>query len=328
MKKISSRSLIYLLLAVIAILPGEVVSACDWCLLSQGLSPLQTMSGSGIRVSQRYTRLEDDLYHGSDREHNPGAEEEYWTTEFAGFYGVTENMTLMVTVPVRKTRIDGHMHRHHDGEMELHSDMKGEESGLGDISVLARYTFFKSHSLDSIFSAAVLAGVKLPTGDTDGRTDDGMEYLDAHGQLGTGSTDYLAGISLNYAAGRASVSANVLGARTGRGETGDEDHRFGNMINYDITGKYRVYPGEAGPGGTQVFLALGVNGEYRERETEEGTEVYDSGGHTVYLSPGIQVVLAPHWVIELSYQHAVYHNLFGTQLGEDFRTVGAITYLF
>ena len=54
----------------------------------------------------------------------------------------------------------------------------------------------------------------------------------------------------------------------------------------------------------------------------------DSGGNTVYLTPGIQVVLVPHWVIELSYQHAIYHDLNGTQLGETYKAITGVTYLF
>ena len=40
----------------------------------------------------------------------------------------------------------------------------------------------------------------------------------------------------------------------------------------------------------------------------------DSGGNTVYLTPGLQVGLVPHWVLELSSHHAIYHNLNGTQV--------------
>ncbi|MBI5327759.1 MAG: hypothetical protein HZB80_05650 [Deltaproteobacteria bacterium] len=99
-------------------------------------------------------------------------------------------------------------------------------------------------------------------------------------------------------------------------------------MNYDITAKYRVYPAEFAPSTTQLFFSLGLNGELREREKENGVEVVNSGGHTTYLTPGVQVVAAPHWVFELSYQHPVYHNLYGTQLAEDYKVNGAVTYLF
>lgn len=57
-------------------------------------------------------------------------------------------------------------------------------------------------------------------------------------------------------------------------------------------------------------------------------ELDDSGGHTVYLSPGLQVSVGPNWVFEVSYQHAVYHDLNGVQLGENYKVFGSLIYLF
>jgi hypothetical protein len=138
----------------------------------------------------------------------------------------------------------------------------------------------------------------------------------------------LIGASGNVARGRLGLAANVLGGITGEGEVGDVDHSFGDWLNYDVTGRYRVYPGAIGGQPSTVFLSLGVNGELRGRETEDGVEVGDSGGHTIYIAPGMQVNFAEHWVAEFSYQHAVYHDLNGVQLGEDYKVFGSIVYLF
>jgi len=124
------------------------------------------------------------------------------------------------------------------------------------------------------------------------------------------------------------VSGNVLGAITGEGKFGDTDHRFGDSINYDLTGRYRLFPTTLGQSPTQIFVSLGLAGEVRAKEHEDGVEVGDSGGHTVYIAPGLQANFAEHWVAELAYQYAVYHNLNGTQLGEDFKVFGSLTYLF
>jgi hypothetical protein len=175
---------------------------------------------------------------------------------------------------------------------------------------------------------AGLAGIKFSTGRTNAKTSDGAEYLDSHLQAGTGSTDYLIGLSYSHSLQRFSVSANMLGTITTAGKFGDTKHEFGNALNYDVSGKFRVYPEAFSPQKPQLFFALGVNGEIREREKITGDSVDDSGGNTVYLSPGIQLVLVPHWVIELSYQHAIYHNLNGTQLGETYKAIEGVTYLF
>ena len=301
--------------------------SCDFCILSQGISPLETVKGAGIRINERYTLL-DEVYKGTEKVKNPGAREEFWTAEFTGFYGVTEDLMLLGVIPYKKTKLDGHLHVHADGDIEVHSDMKGEQSGLGDIALLGRYTFFKTHTIDTTTTIAGLLGVKLATGKTDGKTEDGAEFLDSHLQLGTGSTDYLVGLSLSHAIQKFSLSANLLGIIATEGKAGNTKHQFGNMLNYDITAKYRIHPYELAPTAAQLFVAIGVNGETREREKENGAEVINSGGSTLYASPAIQLTLPPHWVAEIQYQHPIYHNLYGTQLAEDYRFVGGVTYLF
>lgn len=56
--------------------------------------------------------------------------------------------------------------------------------------------------------------------------------------------------------------------------------------------------------------------------------VDDSGGHTAYVAPGLQVNYAQHWVAEFSYQHAVHDYLNSVQLGEDYKVFGSLTYPF
>ncbi len=298
---------------------------CDYCLLSQGISPLETVKGSGLRVTERYSSL-SSVYHGTQEVENPGAKEEYYTTEFSGFFGVSENLVLIANIPYKKTRLNGHLHVHADG-VEAHPD-KGEETGLGDISFLARYTFYRGHSLDMTNTIAGVWGVKLPTGKTDGKTEDGADFLDSHLQLGTGSTDFLVGLSFSHAHGNGSLSANILAAITGDGESGNTDHRFGNTLNYDLTGKYRVYPSAVSPAAAQFFVALGLNGELMDREVEAGAEVNGSGGHKLYLTPGIQAIIGQHLTVEATYHHPIYINVNGIQIVEDKKIIGGISYIF
>lgn len=323
------RKLSITLLFFIAILfLGNRVEACDYCMLSQGISPLETIKGKGIRITERYTVLKS-VYQRDDKLDIHGAKEKYWTTEFTGFYGITEKLTLLAVVPVKKNIMEGHFHVHSDGSTGVHTDNKGDEFGLGDVAVLGRYTFLRKHSLDTTTNIAGLAGVKFPNGKTDGRREDNSSrYLDSHMQPGTGSTDFLLGLSMSHSVRRLTISTNLLGAITTEGEAGNEKHQFGNSLNYDLTARYRVYPDVISPSGQQLFFAFGINGEVRGKEEEEGVELANSGGHTVYLSPGVQVVMSPHWVFELSYSHPVYHKLNGIQLGEDYKISGGVTYLF
>lgn len=311
--------------ALLALIAAPLCEACDYCLLGQGISPLQTQTGAGIRVNSRYTLL-DSVYRGSNEASNPGVKEEYWATDVSGFYSLSDKLLVLVNAPLRKTEGDGELVEGPNGEPER-EDSTGGATGLGDVSVFARYRLFGRHSAAGSTLVAAVVGIKLPTGSTDQHNDQG-EYLDSHLQLGTGSTDALLGLSFDHAFERTSVSANMLYAFTGNGEVGHQSHRFGDSVNYDVTAKYRVAPATNEPDRNAWFVSLGINGEAREHEHLDGDRVGDSGGHTVYLTPGAQCVLANRWIVEATYQYAVYHDLDQTQLGEDYRVFAGVTYLF
>jgi len=315
----------FLFALLVGLLISAPVRACEYCLIGQGISPLQTQTGAGLRIAQRYTLL-DSVYEGRSELGNPGVKEEYWTTEISGFYSASDRLLVLATLPVRRTRGDGELAVGPGGDPER-EDITGDSLAFGDLSLLGRYTLYSRHTLDATTLLAGVIGVKLPTGGTTRHGDQG-EYLDAHLQPGTGSTDLLLGVSIAHAMGRYTLSANLLASIAGKGETGGDSHRFGNSLNYDVTGKYRVTPAIAGAASNAVFLSLGVNGEYRGREKLAGVTLPDSGGHTLYITPGLQFQTGSHWIFEATYQHAVYHDMNEMQLGEDYKVFGAATYLF
>lgn len=313
------------IVAAVAVVASMPVAACDYCLISQGISPLQTQTGAGLRIAHRYTRL-DSVYDGDDEVDNPGVREEYWTTELSGFVSLNERLTALVNLPLRKTKGDGELAEGPGGEPER-EDITGDTTDFGDLSLLGRYRFLSRHTLDTSTLVAAVFGIKLPTGSTNRHGDQG-EHLDSHLQPGTGSTDLLLGVSLDHAIGRYSLSANLLASLPGEGETGGESHRFGNTLNYDVTARYRVAPSVPGETADAFFVSLGVNGESRAKEELDGDTLDDTGGHTLYLTPGLQYRHGANWVVEATYQYAFYHKLNETQLGEDYRLTGSLTYLF
>src|SRR4030067_2997349 len=222
------------------VLWADLSHACDYCLLTQGLSPLQTTTGLGIRIDERYTAL-SSMYSGTDKVYNPGNKETHLTTQVTGFYAINPDLTALVVVPyVRKTM------KEWDEGMGMF--MEGKATGLGDIALMGRYIFYKRHELASTTLLAGQAGVKLPTGATD-KKDDMGDVMDAHIQPGTGSTDLLLGVNLSHATGRFTLATNLLFFINGEGETGDAKHEFGDTLNYDVTGIYRIYP-DPPPGAT------------------------------------------------------------------------------
>ncbi len=313
-------TIVFLIISTV-VLWADLSHACDYCLLTQGLSPLQTTTGLGIRIDERYTVL-NSMYNGTDKVDNPGNKETHLTTQVTGFYAINFDLTALVVVPyVRKTM------KEWDEGMAMF--MEGKGIGLGDIALMGRYTFYKRHELASTTLVAGQIGVKLATGATD-KKDNMGEVMDAHIQPGTGSTDLILGLNLNHAAGRFTLSTNLLYFINGEGETGDEKHEFGDMLNYDVTGIYRIYP--AMPPGPTVSLALGIAGEWRGNEKEDGVDI-GLNGHVVYLNAGILFIPDPKWIAELNYRPAIYHDLpvitgGEDQMGEDYKATLSLTRLF
>ncbi len=290
-----------------------VFDACDFCLAAQGISPLEVGS-SGLRIDVRYLSV-GSLYQSGSRTANADRElETHLTQQYSLLYALDNNFTLAALVPIP---------RRHSERVEGRGTMVvGNQFGLGDVAFLGRLKLYVGHDIASTFILSVQGGLKLPTGRTDGR-DSKDELLDAHIQLGTGSTDILAGMSGFAAIGRFAFIGNILGSLTGAGANG---HQFGNSLNYDGTARYRIWPDDYD--NPQFFLTLGLSGELRGHERQDGFVDPNSGGNVVYASPGVQVFLTPAFTIEFSYQQAVYHNLYGQQLGEDYRLMSGLQILF
>jgi hypothetical protein len=204
--------------------------------------------------------------------------------------------------------------------------------GLGDIIAMMLYTLIRfsgSSTEEEVISTgseamtiiSLSGGVKLPTGRTDFMHDG--EYLDSHLQPGSGSTDIVLGTSILWTLDRTTFVTNILGSFPGTGARG---HRFGNYINADLTGRYRIIASE--DNFSTLAVTLGLSGELRAQETQDGVLLDDSGGSVLYLSPGVQWTVSEKISLEASYHLPVYHYLGGTQLGESYRIMGGAQYLF
>lgn len=315
-------------------LSPNTVLACDYCLLTQGLSPLETTRGFGFRLDGRYTVL-NSMFSGTNKVENHDNEKEtHFTTQMTAFYNVSERFTMIGIVPLSSRKIsldveDGHGHADeeelagdHDGGLIHSHSAPGAVLSIGDLSIMGRYTFLQKHDFQQSTLLAFQAGFKIPTGATD-ELDDAGEFLDAHIQPGTGSWNFLVGLSFNYVKDRFGLSSNVLYSINSTGEAGEDDYRFGNWLNADITAKYPIISGKR-----NLFLALGLNGEFRGKEEINGQTIANTGGEVLYLAPGLQLMLSRHFILETSLLYPVYHNLNGNeQLGEDLKTFFGVNYL-
>src|ERR1017187_7845594 len=83
-------------------IPG-LYSECDFCMCSQGVSPL-AMGGSAIRYDARYTELNDNYSIGKYQANPTNHQEQYFTQTLSFTYGIAPDLSATLLVPfARKT---------------------------------------------------------------------------------------------------------------------------------------------------------------------------------------------------------------------------------
>ncbi len=184
--------------------------------------------------------------------------------------------------------------------------------GIADTLLFARYTAFRRDGRGHTLRIAPFFGLELPTGDNDDR--DAAGRLPAPLQLGSGSWDFVGGAVLT----RQTLDYEVDAQFSYKLNTRADGFRFGDELRLDSSFQYRLWPRQLGSG-TPGFLygSLEANLSSRQKNKTPGGSDPDSGGLSMFISPGIQFVAA-RWVIETVVQLPVVQNLNGLGLKDDF----------
>jgi len=219
-------------------------------------------------------------------------------------YGATSDLALFGVLPYL------------DKRLEL-TDSSGQRiarstRGIGDAQLFGRYTLFQRDMRGSNFRIAPFLGLELPTGDDDDA--DSFGTLPATLQLGSGSWDPFGGLIATYQTLDYQVDAQV----SYKANTEANDFEFGDELRFDASLQYRLWPRELGSG-VPGFLygVLETNVLHQAKNQTGGVNDPNSGGTTVFLSPGLQYV-TKRWVLEGIVQLPVAQDLNGTALEDDF----------
>lgn len=176
-------------------------------------------------------------------------------------------------------------------------------SGLGDFTLFTKYVALRVDRPRETFQVAVKGGLKLPTGDET-----------AVLPLGSGAVDYSAGAVLAWIIDRSGVYAEVVPTFT----TEAHNVKKGNSVSYNVAWGYRLLPGVYGTYPARSLNAyLEVNGAWRAHDRVRGHRVPDSGGQTLFLSPGLQYIPWRRVLVEASVQVPVVEDLNGSPLKTD-----------
>jgi len=179
------------------------------------------------------------------------------------------------------------------------------DNGIGDLTLLARYTVYARDYPSGTTRFALLGGIKLPTGDDD------LEPIT------TESIDFTLGwvSTVTWGFGRHEVDADVVY----RINTEAEDFEKGDDLIYDLAYQFRVYPWTLPEVGVPnfVYLVAEANGVFSQKSEQNGKTIDGSGGNTIFFSPGIQFA-SRRFIFEASIQLPVIQDLNGNQVEKDF----------
>jgi hypothetical protein len=233
-------------------------------------------------------------------------------------YGITDDLTLGLRIPyvlrsnVRSPDEDG-------GEILK----QGDSNGFGDVSFFGQYRFY--HSDDNLNHASLVVGLKTPTGQTGENTKQGDNF-ETHHQPGSGSWSPSFGLSFTRAMGQFSFDTSVLYTVA---TTGTRKVDLGDIFGYNFALSYAF----GAPARNNFFSSsnnapwtavLELNGEWQDYETAAGQIDPNSGGHTMFISPGIRYSGGKNWNTALSIGAPILTDTNGYQTDPDYR----ITYRF
>lgn len=190
--------------------------------------------------------------------------------------------------------------------------------GITDLWLQSKYRFVHNE----LGSLAVLAGFKLPTGNDDQRLSNG-EKLEPSSQPGTGAFDGQAGLAWSRYL-TPNLTADTSAVYTLRGEhagfTVGDRFDAGFALAYRLTDSITAFPNWSLFGEANVVW-LG-------EDDDHGTKNANSGGTTLYLTPGVRVRFNPSAALTLAPSFPVAQSLHGEQVETRFKVAATLSFGF
>jgi hypothetical protein len=223
-------------------------------------------------------------------------------------YSFDRNWGVTATLPV--------VRKQHDHLADPYGDPTPESwnfTDLGDARIVGRYRFAATES----YSVGAQFGLVLPTGPTSVTNSQGVQ-AERSLQPGTGATSGVLGLYANYAAQNGSLwfaQLQFQGAMATK-----DDYRPGNQLL--LTG------GVSWPVTDSVALLGQLNALWRGRDSGVNAEPEESGGRSLFVSPGVSYTVSPSVQLYAFAQLPLYRYVNGTQLGVNWAAVGGVTYRF
>ncbi len=327
--------------------------ACDVCAVYTATEVREGRTGPALGVAEQFTHF-GTLRRGGDEVENPFDERiDSSITQVVAGYAPIPDLALQANLPIIRRSFR---------RVEEGVAVGGTESGIGDLSLIARYTPWTHVTATSLVRLTLIGGVKLPTGDSDRL----REEL-AHG---AGEGEHAAGARVASIAGAPSVAQSVrfhagqlpddevesgvhghdlaLGSGSfdgilGAGLFASRGRAFATAtVQYAIRGRgdfdYRYADDLAGSGGPGYFVwlehdrSLGIqallSGETKGKDEQGGERLDDTAITTLYVGPGLLFTWGASLGAELAVDLPVVQNNTALQVVADYRIRGGLSWRF
>ena len=278
------------------------VASTSWTIIASGApitfnTALPVAKDEFVFRQQLISGQSDDDPSGADRDRTSQA-----AVSVLG-YGVTNKLVLFGVLPY----LDNELKITTGGQRVTRST-----NGFGDLSVFGRYTVVQRDRPGRNFRVAPFFGIKAPTGEDD--ETDALGRLPPSVQVGSGSWDPFVGVVATYQ----TLGYQVDSQFSYRANNEANDFEAGDVIRLDGSLQYRLRPREL-TGGVPGFLygVIEANLIHRDKNRVGGSTDPNSGGTTLFLTPGVQYV-TKRWIVEGAVQIPVSQDLNGTALENDY----------
>jgi hypothetical protein len=328
------RSAICSSLSLLALLAGSQrrAAACDLCAINSATTDRSQASGFVLTLGEQYISAHTSQYQSEVIEVPDPEYLDSSITHMIPGYNFTPDLGLNLNVPIVRRDF-----RTYDAVTGNFSN--GRAQGLGDISLITRWTPWSQQTTTRSFRMNLLAGIKMPTGDTRYVRDDVAQHktLDAiygtgHDHafnavhlhdiaLGSGSVDALFGLTATARYKRVFVSTEAQYYLRTEGES---NFQFGDTVMI------------AGDAGAYVILrknfTLNLQAVARYENTESasysGIPSSQTGMREIYAGPQVTLTASRHFSAQVGGDIPIDIRNKGFQVVPDYRVHGALTWSF
>lgn len=295
--------------------------ACDVCSIYVATEMRESQTGPYLGVSEQFTRF-GTLRDGGDRIANPN--DEYLNssvTQVVLGYNLLPTVGLQLNLPVISRTFR---------RLEAEGVANDDETGFGDMSLLARWRFYSAVTETGVLRLSALLGVKLPTGDSSRLAEELSEDEEeeqpsgVHGHdlaLGSGSTDVILGGQGFWSWRRLYANGSLQYAVRTEGDFG---YQYANDLVWRIGAGGFPLLGH----GYTLGLEASFAGETRGKDTLRGVKADDTALTALYLGPGLSFTWGRRLGMRLYGDLPVLQNNSAIQIVADWRIRGGFVWTF